>query len=284
MNSKYLLHSVYRVLTIAVLLLPILVIQVNAGLFDKLKGPESASSALNIIKSLNVTESDEIEIGSQAAKILIAKFGLYNDIILTKYISLIGNLLATNCERNNLKFYFNILNADDANAYACPGGFIFITKGAIRQAKNEDELAAILAHEISHITLKHEINEIKKSNILKELSQQFAENNREVIKKLTDFVVNNLLVKGRNRKDEYEADAHSLQYLSAHNYNPVLHFYLIGLKKDGAANARRIDYLTKTHPPIDERVSRLMGLSNFTGSLIDYRLERFRLSTASVFK
>jgi len=238
---------------------------------------KDGNTAINIIKSLSVSEEDEREIGIEASRIIISKFGLYKDEILTKYISLIGGVIVSNCERPELKFHFNILNTDEINAFACPGGYIFLTKGAVSAAKNEDELAAVISHEVSHITLKHELKEIRKSGILKELSQRFAEKNREVVKKLADFVVNNLLVKGRNRNDEYEADAHSLNYLKAHNYNAFLHLYLMNLNRQEIQS--KLSYLQSTHPPANERIQKLSGISDFIGSPVELRMERFKFST-----
>ena len=249
---------------------------------NKTLNNKDVQTGLKIAKSLlSISEEDEIEIGRMAGGMLILKFGLYQDPVAVKYVNLIGKLLISRCERTNLKFHFNILNTDSVNAYACPGGFIFITKGALREAKNEDELAAVIAHEISHVTLKHELKEIRKSAVLKELSERFAEKNHEVIKQLSNFVVNTLLVKGRNRKDEFEADKHSLNYLRDHNYNPLLNSFLSRLVTDNSVSGK-LSYLNSTHPPISERLNELDPISDFAGTPVDMRKMRFEFSIFNI--
>ncbi|HON56967.1 MAG TPA: hypothetical protein PLJ38_08105, partial [bacterium] len=124
-----------KIITLIFILLIALSNIATAGIFDKLDKLDNdrAKAAVNIVKTLiSLDEEDEIEIGKTAGISLINKFGLYENAAAVKYINLIGNILAENCERSNLKFHFNILNSESINAYACPGGFIFITLGALK--------------------------------------------------------------------------------------------------------------------------------------------------------
>ncbi len=276
-----------KIITLIFILLIALSNIATAGIFDKLDKLDNdrAKAAVNIVKTLiSLDEEDEIEIGKTAGISLINKFGLYENAAAVKYINLIGNILAENCERSNLKFHFNILNSESINAYACPGGFIFITLGALKFAESEDEIAGILAHEIAHITLKHEIREIKKSNILKELSELHGQKNREVINRLSNFVLDNLLVKGRSRKDEYEADEHSLNYIKEHNYNAELKNFLARLAQDSGNTEKKskLEYLTKTHPPLVERIAKLEKKSDILQTDMSKRTARFNYIKSTI--
>ena len=86
---------------------------------------------------------------------------------LTKYVSLVGNVLAKASSRPDLKWEFIVLDTDGVNAFAAPGGLVHITKGALGLIKTESELAGVLGHEIAHITKKHTVNSIKRSKMTK---------------------------------------------------------------------------------------------------------------------
>ena len=86
---------------------------------------------------------------------------------MTKYVSLVGNVLAKASSRPDLKWEFIVLDTDGVNAFAAPGGLVHITKGALGLIKSEAELAGVLGHEIAHITKKHTVNAIKKSKATK---------------------------------------------------------------------------------------------------------------------
>ena len=96
-----------------------------------------------------------------------SEFGVVQDAALTKYVSLVGNVLAKASSRPDLKWEFIVLDTDGVNAFAAPGGLVHITKGALGLIKTESELAGVLGHEIAHITKKHTVNSIKRSKVTK---------------------------------------------------------------------------------------------------------------------
>ena len=86
---------------------------------------------------------------------LIYKYGLIKNKKQTNYLNLVGHTVSRLSSRPELEFYFGILNSPDVNAFACPGGYILITKGALDLMDNEAQLAGVLAHEITHVSLRH---------------------------------------------------------------------------------------------------------------------------------
>ena len=102
------------------------------------------------------TEADEIRVGRETHPKIIAEFGgEYGTPELKRYVENIGQLLAKTSERPNLKWTFTLLNSNVVNAFATPGGYVYITRGLMALVDNEAQLAGVLAHEIGHITALH---------------------------------------------------------------------------------------------------------------------------------
>ncbi|HYA88649.1 MAG TPA: M48 family metalloprotease, partial [Nitrospirota bacterium] len=118
---------------------------------------QRTSSGDEVITS-DITE--EVRLGREVAARIIARFGLYDNPELMKYVNLVGNVLAIYAARPELEFHFAILNTDEINGYSAPGGYVFITRGAIANMQDESELAGALAHEIGHVVEKHAVKEL----------------------------------------------------------------------------------------------------------------------------
>jgi predicted Zn-dependent protease len=131
------------------------------GLLDKAQKAQDAKKKLD---SLHISEEDERKIGTDVSVKVRARFGVVQDAAVTKYVSLVGMTLASQTERPNLQWQFIVLDTDGVNAFASPGGFVHITRGALGLIKNESELAGVLGHEIGHVVHKHTITSIEKSN------------------------------------------------------------------------------------------------------------------------
>lgn len=111
-----------------------------------------------------VTASDivaEVSFGRAIAARILGRYKPYDNPELIKYVNLVGATLALSTNRPELEFHLMVLDTDEINAYAAPGGYIFITKGALKYMKDESELAGVLAHEVAHITEKHIVRDLK---------------------------------------------------------------------------------------------------------------------------
>jgi predicted Zn-dependent protease len=168
-----------------------------------------------------ISDREEIELGRSVAARVIGRYGLVHDQRRTYYLNLVGATLASRSDRPNLPYHFAILNTDDVNAYACPGGFIFVTRGALDMVRDEAELAAILAHEISHVTERHIIKAMQHSKLMKVGADVAAEAFRShgaLFSQMTDFATD-ALFKGLSKEDEYDADAKAVVYLDRLGYD-----------------------------------------------------------------
>ncbi len=112
-----------------------------------------------------VSESQEIEMGKQEAQQVQQTIGFYNDPAIQSYVAGIGNRMAKSSERPNLPWEFHVVNDASVNAFALPGGFIYVTRGLIGSITNEAELATVVGHEIGHVTNRHSVQQISKAEV-----------------------------------------------------------------------------------------------------------------------
>ncbi|MEM8934210.1 MAG: M48 family metallopeptidase, partial [Acidobacteriota bacterium] len=214
--------------------------------------PATGRSQLNLY-----SEAQEIQIGQQADPQIVAQHGLYDDPELARYVDRIGQGLAANSERPGLPWTFRVLDDPVVNAFALPGGYIYVTRGILAHMNSEAELAAVLGHEIGHVTGQHGVNRMSKA--------QFAQIGIGVGAILAPDVARQvgglaqtgmqLLFLQYGRDDEREADALGFRYADRGGYPPgafVDMFAMLGASGRVAGQARLPTYLT-THPHPEER-------------------------------
>ena len=244
----------------------------NCQFLEKRTGPKVDP---NVVKEVNV--------GKALAAKLAKKYGLIKDEPFTRYINLVGKSMAIYSSRQELDFRFGILDTEDVNAFACPGGFVLVTKGAIDIMETEAELASLLSHELSHVTLKHSGDfEEKGASILDVISAIMAPGGdlvSSVTKGAVDGLVNQFFEKGRKKEEEIESDKAGTIYLSQAGYD--LESSIIYLKK--LDKSQHNEVALKTHPPTSERISELTKF--ITDNKLNMRgktnLQRFRAEYAS---
>jgi predicted Zn-dependent protease len=112
-----------------------------------------------------VSESQEIELGKQSAEQVQQSIGFYEDPAVQSYVSEIGMRMAKASERPNLPWEFHVVNDASVNAFALPGGFIYVTRGLMTSINNEAELATVVGHEIGHVTNRHSVQQISKQQV-----------------------------------------------------------------------------------------------------------------------
>src|SRR6478609_5658236 len=120
------------------------------------KGLSMAKKA-NEVRDLSMTDAEEQDLGKQVSEKIRTRYGVVQDAAVHRYVNLVGLALAQGSTRPNLPWTFIVLDTDGVNAFAAPGGYVHITKGALALVKNEAELAGVLGHEIVHVTEKHTV-------------------------------------------------------------------------------------------------------------------------------
>jgi predicted Zn-dependent protease len=122
--------------------------------------PATGKQQLNI-----VSEQQEIEMGREADQQVVAQMGLYDDAEAQNYVARLGKALAAKSERPNLPWSFKVVDDPAVNAFALPGGFIYVTRGLMTHLTNEAELVSVLGHEIGHVTARHSVNQMSKAQL-----------------------------------------------------------------------------------------------------------------------
>ncbi|HAT98725.1 MAG TPA: peptidase M48, partial [Acidaminococcaceae bacterium] len=115
-----------------------------------------------------ISEKQELDMGKAAAEQIEAHYGVLNDPQINERVNRIGQSLVDVCGRKNIKYTFKVLNTEDVNALACPGGYIFVFKGLLDYMPSDAELAAVLGHEIGHVVKRHTVHQMEK-NMLTQL-------------------------------------------------------------------------------------------------------------------
>ncbi|MGC4117430.1 MAG: M48 family metalloprotease [Myxococcales bacterium] len=222
------------------------------------RNPATGHQQLNL-----VSEAEEIELGQQAAAQVEQEIGLYQDAKVQEYVASIGKAIAARSERPNLPWTFKVVNDATVNAFALPGGHIYVTRGLMTYLNSEAELASVLGHEIGHVTARHSVNMISKA----ELAQLGLGVATVVKPELQPFVGLasgglQLLFLKFSRDDENQADQLSLSYLHDNGYQAqALPDMLETLNREGQlAGGGRLPSWLSTHPSSADRVQRTSAL------------------------
>jgi predicted Zn-dependent protease len=155
-----------------------------------------------------ITEEREIELGKGIAARLLGAVRLDTTPGVQEYVNQIGHWLIRQTERPNLPWRFGVLDSSTVNAFAAPGGYVFITRGLLLRMTSEAELAGVLGHEIAHVLKRHHLEAIRakaQRELAVNLVSAMADNNSQIMNALIGSGME-LYSRGLDREDEYEAD------------------------------------------------------------------------------
>ncbi len=203
-----------------------------------------------------ISTSQEVAIGKKADKDIIAEYGLYNNKKLTKYVESIGYRLVKHVHRKNISYYFRILDSPDVNAFAVPGGYVYVTRGILSYINNEAQLAGILGHELGHINARHSAKQMSES-MLFNLGLAIASIASPEVKSLSNLISAGakLLFLKFSRDDENQADYLGVYYSSLAGYNSYeLGIFFNTLKRIEAKKGGNLPEWFSTHPSPKNRI------------------------------
>jgi len=244
----------------------------------------------------DITPSQEYYIGRAVAASIFASYSPYAAAKANTYVNLLGQTLAVCSDRPETYggYHFQILDSDAINAFAAPGGLILVTRGLLRCAENEDEAAAILAHEIGHVVKQHGLQAIKTSRITAALTSAALTAAETVgpseLRELTsvfgdsiDDITSTLVNSGYSRAQELEADQQAAAILKEAGYDPhalvqMLKVMETKLKPGG------LDF-SKTHPDPEVRikaVETVLLVSPPAAAAPAQRLSRFKAALGGI--
>jgi beta-barrel assembly-enhancing protease len=231
----------------------------SLGIFDK-KTSKILQQSVNTLKALQpIAYKEEKAIGGRLAVEVFKRYGgAYDDNGLLRYVNLVGQAVADVSSRPDIDYHFAILNTEFPNAFATPGGYVFVSIGLLRMIENEGELAGVLAHEVAHIARKHALQTLERSRSLQGVSSltlTVMDKDPGLFDKLIDEVSNVLFTKGLDKNLEFEADKYGREFAYRTGYYPGALGRFI--QKLGASNKNQGSIFSSTHPSSRERYNLL---------------------------
>jgi hypothetical protein len=220
------------------------------------KGMSIAKKA-NDVRELQMTDAEEQELGKQVSAKIRTRYGVVQDAGAHKYVSLVGLAMAQSSTRPNLPWTFIVLDTDGANAFAAPGGYIHVTKGLLALIKNEAELAGVLGHEIVHVTEKHTIRAIQKSQAVQMGAAETLSGNSALMQRAVSATYDNIVDRGFGRADENEADEKGVALANKTGYAPNGLVAFLTTLKDRNKGSTEKRGLFASHPEMQERLDRI---------------------------
>lgn len=244
----------------------VLVATLAAGGASCATNPVTGRSELSLI-----SEDQEIAMGRQAAEQVKQSIGLYEDPGLQRYVAALGTRLASESERPQLPWEFHVVDDAAVNAFALPGGFIFVTRGILNHMNSEAELVSVLGHEIGHVTAKHSVSMISKS--------QLAQIGLGVGSILSSTVADvggiasaglSILFLKYGRDAERQADALGFKYMVRENYDPRdMASMFETLQRTGGSSEGGLPGWLLTHPNPEDRESAVRQRIDSLGRSLD---------------
>ena len=223
------------------------------------------------------SEEKEVRIGQQAHQQILTQYTLYDDPALQDYVTTLVDELAANSHRSELDFHSFVLDSPEVNAFALPGGYVYVTRGIMAYMNSEAELAGVLGHEIGHVTARHGVRQQSASTVAGLLSTAaaIATGNRAVGQ--ASSAASTALVRGYGRSHELEADRLGAEYLARTGYDPQEMINVVGILKDQeefdkkraaeeGREPRAYHGVFSTHPANDRRLQEVIREADkFTG-------------------
>ncbi len=216
---------------------------------------------------VTMTEQQEVSIGQRAHQQILQQYQIYDEAQLQIYVSNVGQRVATHGHRPGLSYEFYVLDSPEINAFALPGGYIYVTRGLLSYLNSEAELAAVLAHEVGHVTARHAVRQQSSAQLasvgtglLSIFIPQLGMVGRQTLS-----LVGEALLRGYGREQELEADRLSAEYLARAGYDPSALLNVLSTLKAQESLDQRLAQLEgrqarayhgmfSTHPDNDTRL------------------------------
>nr|WP_298142033.1 M48 family metalloprotease [uncultured Pseudomonas sp.] len=219
-----------------------------------------------------MSEQQELDLGRRDNQEILKQYPRYADEALQTYVQQVGERVARTSHRNQLDYRFTVVDSPDINAFALPGGYIFIHRGLLAYLGSEAELAAVLGHEIGHVTARHSVQQQSQASAWGILGQAVAIGTGVGAAGDLTNVLGSALVRGYGRDMELEADGLGAQYLARSGYDPEAMIAVVKVlkaqevfardqaaKRGEAQPAGGYHGLFDTHPDNDRRLQQVLG-------------------------
>jgi len=220
----------------------------------------SVAKKANDVRDLSMTDAEEQELGAAVSERIRTRYGVVQDAAVHRYISLVGTTLAQGSARPALPWTFVVLDTDGVNAFAAPGGYVHITRGALALVRNEAELAGVLGHEIIHITDKHTIRAIQKSKAVQMGAAETLSGSSSLMERAVTATYDNIVERGFGRAEENESDEAGVTLANKIGYAPNGLVGFLTTLQDRNKESKEKRGLFASHPEMQERLDRIARL------------------------
>jgi beta-barrel assembly-enhancing protease len=212
------------------------------------------------VKSFSdVPQDKEIQIGKDLSSGLLGATPLVDDPALQNYVNGLGRWLALQTERPDLPWTFAVIDTDTVNAFAAPGGYVFVTRGLFLMLRNEAELAGVMGHEIAHVLRRHHLVALEKQmrvSFASDATSMLVDYDSQMVDALVGAGMQ-LYAKGLDRDDEFEADRMGVVIAARSGYDAYGLPAMLMTLNSRSESDQNMTFLFSTHPPTVERLGEL---------------------------
>ncbi|MGW8248258.1 MAG: M48 family metalloprotease [Acidiferrobacterales bacterium] len=223
-----------------------------------------------------MSEEQEIALGKKNDALVRKRFGVYQNKAMQDYVNRVGQSLVKHSHRPNIKYTFTVLDSPEVNAFALPGGYVYITRGILAYVNSEAEMAAVLGHEIGHVTARHGVRQYSKATATSigfTIATIFVPELRTNASQQLMNVLGNAMISGYGRDAELQADRLGAQYIARDGYDPEAMIDVIGVlknqeefEKERAKREHRKPQVYHgvfaSHPSADKRLQQVVSEAN----------------------
>lgn len=220
-----------------------------------------------------IPEKQEVAIGAGMAGEIATTEKRLPDALWQNYLNEVGQKIVAVCDRRGIEYHFTVIESDQINAFAAPGGYIYFYTGLLWEMDNESQMAAVMAHEISHVVARHGAKRLQTALGIALAMELAGGNESSKTLQAAVGVGMGLALAGYSRQNEREADDYGLTYLIRAGYDPHgMEGMLNKLAVLGSRDSNVFERLVSSHPETEERIrnsrQRVVAMSNLPDNLI----------------
>ena len=212
-----------------------------------------------------VSEEDEVKYGREYDRQVQDEYGTYDDEALVEYVDGIGQSLAAQSQRQNLAYTFRVLDSPVINAFALPGGYIYVTRGILVHLGSEDALAGVVGHEVAHVVARHSAKQMSRATVTSPLGKI----------PLVGGIISapfDLMLLRYGRGQESQSDQLGVEYVTRLGYDAAqMSGFFDLLQRMDQGDGERVPTFLSTHPDPGDRSTKVRSMTEEWQGKIDYR-------------